>query len=246
MGQKAPALENGLAIIELVAKKDGIGFNQIKSDLGFNPASLNRYINTLLEKGYIQKDDNKQYVLGDKMHDLLSNLSPPDDILEIVQPIIENISAELGCTVQYMSFENGRIVCKTKYVHSAGLSMQNVGESRTDYILHPWGFLYLMSLDEKKRKIVIQNSNVSEVMKKNIPNDNLMHHLLTEASNEGYSDDEGRIYNGIRRIAAPVYKDKKLIGAIGIGLIGTSLDETRRDSIVRALSKKTKELSEII
>jgi DNA-binding IclR family transcriptional regulator len=245
MSNKAPALENGIAIIELVAKKKTIGFNQIKTELGINPASLTRYISTLLDKGFIKKDKNKQYVIGDRLFKILDDIDETNLLPNIVQPILENISGKLGCTAQYMSFENGRIICKAKYMHKTGLVMQDVGESRTDYILHPWGFLYLADLDDNKRRVVIKNSNVDILTRINAPSDTFLMQLIKDAS-KGYSDDLGQIYNGIRRIAVPVFKGQNLIGAIGIGLVGITLDTDTREDIVKVLLDKSKDIGNAI
>ncbi len=245
MATKAPGLQSGLKIIEMVATSDGIGFNQLKTDLGLSPGSLNRYLKTLLQEGFVEKNENRQYVIGKKIKQISKGIDELDMIATKVQPVLENIAVALGSTSIYIHFEQGRMICAGKYMMPEGLTMQFVGEDRSDYILHPWGFLFLSSLDKKTRGLFIENANVDERFKSLLPDKELLNDFILEAGENGYSDDQGKLFQNIRRIAVPVYSEKKLVGAIGIGILGVSLENVAKENILKVLKQKAESLEEM-
>ncbi len=249
MAPAAPGLESGLKLLEIIADSSGTGFNQLKNDLGLSPASLNRYLKTLIQLNFIEKNENKQYVIGRKMREISRNSKGLDIASTVAQPILENISATLGNTSVFIYFKSGKMICAAKFMVQEGLTMQDVGEERTDYILHPWGFLLLSTLEEKQRKILIDNANVYERFKSSIPDMESLNCLIREAKENDYSDDKGIVLDNIRRIAVPVYSDNsdnKLIGAIGIGFPGVTLDDNNKKNIVLVLKQKARSLNKIL
>lgn len=249
MASTAPGLESGLKILEMIADSKGLGFNQLKIELGLSPASLNRYLKTLIERRFIEKNENQQYIIGKRIVEITRGLGDSDMIAATVQPVLENISASLGSTSMFICFKQGRMICTGKYVVQEGLTMQDVGENRTDYILHPWGFLLLASLEHKTRQLFIENANVYERFKAFIPDSELLNSFILEAGEYGYSDDKEMVLQNIRRIAVPVYSGNsgdKLVGAIGIGMLGGMLNDAGKENVVKILKQKAESLRGIL
>lgn len=242
----APGLENGLKILEMVADNKGIGFNQLKTELGLSPASLNRYLKTLMERNYIKKNENQQYIIGKRMMEISKDQGELEVVATKVQPLLENISAILGSTSIFFYFKQGRMICTSKFMVREGLTMQDIGESRTDYVLHPWGYLLLASLESKVREVFIENVNIYEACKGLEPDSELLDSFIYEAGEHGYSDDKGKIFRNTRRIAVPVYLENNLVGALGVGILGVYLEDEDKENIVKVLRQKAETLSGIL
>jgi DNA-binding IclR family transcriptional regulator len=72
---KAPALAKGLDILDLLTQHTRLSFNEIQDLTKDNPASLSRYLHTLLEKNYIHKTPDQKYELGYKLMHLSNHKS---------------------------------------------------------------------------------------------------------------------------------------------------------------------------
>ncbi|MBN3522963.1 helix-turn-helix domain-containing protein [Paenibacillus apiarius] len=221
----APGLSSGLRIIELVSESEtGIGFNQLKAALELSSASLNRYLQVLLERQFVGKNENQQYVPGAKLSAMIKCADGLHDVSGMTGPILDRICRETGCTSLWIDFRNGRMICRDKAVHPEGVVMQQIGEVRTDYLLHPWGFLLLAHANDEKRRFYIEYANLGGLAGR-CPDESSVQRFIEEASVNGLSDDNGLILQNIRRIAVPIRADSRLAAAIAIGMPGVSFEE---------------------
>lgn len=234
----APALEIGLEIIEYVIENKKAGFNELKEELHIGSSSLSRYLKVLMAKDYLAKSEDKRYIQGINLIKIHQDESDP--LQNIIYPVVKNISQKLGYTTLCMKFINGKIVCYEKHIYPQGLTMQYIGETRTDYILHPWGYFYLAKCNKREREYLINlnETNLFNTDQYQIPSPALQKYFLKMVKNEGYVDDQGKLYNHIRRIAVPVFFQNKLQAAIGIGAISAAIKENEAEKIINVLKDK--------
>lgn len=224
MAASAPGLSSGLRIMEaIVESESGIGFNQLKAAAGLSAASLNRYLQVLLEQQYVEKDANQQYVAGPMLFALMQRAEHHHGLRGASGPVLDRISREAGCTALWIDFRHGRMICRDKRVHPEGVAMQQTGEIRTDYPLHPWGFLLLAHADEATRRLYIEHAEDGALAPYR-PDAAALDQYIADAAKRGLADDQGAILPHIRRIAVPVYDGERLAAAIGVGMPGTSFD----------------------
>ena len=242
----APGLESGLKILELVVRNKEIGFNQLKKMLELSPASLNRYLKLLLEQGFIARNENQQYTPGNKISSIYQLPDELDILREIIKPVLENISCSTGFTSLCIGFRNNCMICMDKQVVPEGLVMQEVGSVRTDYILHPWGYLLLSNQDDVKKQLLIENANATLTYGGQIPDKALLEKFIKEAGEKRFSDDKGLVYPGIRRISMPIYHRNKLTAALAVGILGNSLENAKYEFIIAALNLKATQLTDML
>ncbi|WP_019422722.1 IclR family transcriptional regulator [Paenibacillus sp. OSY-SE] len=234
----APGLSSGLRIIELVSESEaGIGFNQLKAVLELNAASLNRYLQVLLEQQYVDKNENQQYVLGAKLLGMMKHADSLHDVSDMTGPILDYICRETGSTSLWIDFRDGRMMCRDKVVHPEGVVMQQIGEVRTDYMLHPWGFLLLAHASAEKRRFYIDYANLAGLANC-CPDKASVQRFIEEASENGLSDDKGLILQNIRRIAVPIRAHSRIVASIAIGMPGVSFEEQFIARIYRILQEE--------
>lgn len=246
MALQAPGLESGLNIIKLVSESREIGFNQLKSKLELSPASLNRYLKILLEQGFIEKNENQQYIPGVQLITMCTPVDSPDYFKDIMDPSLEKLSSLLGYSSVWIHFENGKMVCRSKFVIPEGVAMQSTGSVRTDYLIHPWGYLLLASMKEEKRRFYIENSTISPTFSSYIPEKNLLDDFIQEAYQSKFSDDKGKIFPNIRRIAVPLYLNGRLEAAIGMGMPGSSFTDEHISKVIHTLEEKVIQITRMI
>lgn len=224
MAASAPGLSSGLRIMEaIVESESGIGFNQLKTAAELSAASLNRYLQVLLEQQYVEKDANQQYVAGPMLFALMQRAEQHHGLRGASGPVLDSISREAGCTALWIDYRHGRMLCRDKRVHPEGIAMQQTGEIRTDYPLHPWGFLLLAHADEATRRLYLEHAD-NGALALYRPDAEALDRYIANAAERGLADDQGAILPHIRRIAVPVYDGERLAAAIAVGMPGTSFD----------------------
>jgi DNA-binding IclR family transcriptional regulator len=243
----APGLESGLRIIELVIKSGdsaGIGFNQLKQELDLNAASLNRYLKVLLEAHFVSKGENQLYIPGAKLMHLSNMVKEFGGKGPITSAVLEQISTRTGFTSLWIDYREGRMHCLDKHIAPEGIVMQEIGEVRTDYILHPWGLLWLAELPTEDRKFLIENANLGSF--RGIPlNAEQLEQFIANAA-QGWVDDFGLIYRGIRKVAVGIRFEGKLIASIAVGMPGTLWDDETLLGIVKVLKENAAQIEEML
>lgn len=97
---RAPALEKGLDILELLAsQKDGLLQKEVAALTGRSASEIFRVLGVLERRGYIARDaDSGRYWLTLKLFEL-GNVHPPlRRMLEVAMPLMEAFATASGCS----------------------------------------------------------------------------------------------------------------------------------------------------
>jgi len=97
---RAPALEKGLDILELLAsQKDGLLQKEVAGLTGRSASEIFRVLGVLERRGYIARDaDSGRYWLTLKLFEL-GNVHPPlRRMLEVAMPLMETFATGSGCS----------------------------------------------------------------------------------------------------------------------------------------------------
>lgn len=240
----APALTNGLEIIELIAEKGEIGFNAISEIKGISVSSLTRILKVLVSKSYIVKNEKGKYILGSRLFTLAKSQSIWNGILKRAASILKEISEKYEATALLFGFSDESTIALDKVINIDSVVMQPVGCVRKQFISRPWGFVFMASISEERKKKFIEISKSSEKDNYEIPSEKEVDEYIEFAKSQGYSDDFGKIKSSIRRLAVPIYNSKgEVATALAVGFVNGALSEETVQEIVIYLKTKAKELS---
>ncbi len=241
-----PALKRGLDLLEYIAQSGSIGFSQLEKEFGINSSSLNRLLKTLTEHGYLTKNQDGKYELGIKIFILSYNNSIWKPLLSNISEILHDISTIYKVTaLLYIYLPMGTSVLD-KVVYPDNVAMRNIGEVKKDYLLSPWGYLYLAHMDNEKQ-IEFINKIKKEKSGNNYLSDDMGASLINFAKENNYADDMALINSSVRRLAAPIYgKNNSLMAALAVGSFTDLLDEEKYKQVVEILKNKAIQLSNLI
>lgn len=240
----APALENGLRILEYIADQGETGFNQLKQSLDIPPASLNRYLKVLADREFIEKNEQQQYVPGAKLR-ALGQTAGADPYELIVGPVLELIRSRTGHSAIWIDWVNGRMRCRDKRVAPEGVGMQEIGELRTDYAVQPWGYLFLGDADAARRALLLESGQLGPFRGRR-PEPEQIVREIERAAGEGYSDDRGTLYRNVRRIAVPIRAGGRFRAAIGVGMAGTEYPQAQINEVVALLKEQAARVESLV
>ncbi len=95
------SLEVGLSVLNaLVDHQHPIILKDLSHKLDMHPAKVHRYLVSLIRMDYAKQLDDGQYALGDQAWRLGLNCIQHTDALQLVQSMIYDVQAKIGCSIQ--------------------------------------------------------------------------------------------------------------------------------------------------
>jgi len=95
---RAPALEKGLAVLELLARANGpLSLNAISRSLNRSVSELFRMIQVLEVNGYLElANSGEGYVLSNKLFALGMTRAPTRDLHDAALPVMHRLAERIG------------------------------------------------------------------------------------------------------------------------------------------------------
>lgn len=225
---KAPALAKGLDIIDLIQHAGPLSFNDIQHRTNDNPGSLNRYLSTLLEKGYLMKTLNNQYDLGIKLIGLSSNDSMFDKIRTQLRPIMEQINNSYDVTTLLLIYKDGQFRAYEKFIARENLGMMHRNSTYPNTIYSLWGNCYYDDniSDHYESIMASQIKLISSSYTKEI-----IQSLINSVKTYGYMYNKDSKKN-ITRYGFPIKVSGKVIATLAIGTFFDRLSDEETTEMI--------------
>ena len=112
LSYRAPALDKGLDIIELLAiSSEGLTQAQIANQLKKSVNEIYRMLNTLKERGYLEFEaDTDQYKLSFKLLSLSVAYDPTKNLIEKANPIMKEIATITNQSIHLSIYTAGKLL----------------------------------------------------------------------------------------------------------------------------------------
>lgn len=109
---RAPALEKGLDILELLANyNEGLSQGDIARELGRSPNEIYRMLSTLVKRRYVIRTDNDdRYSLSLRMFSVSQRHTPINRLIEAAKPSMRNVTKRAWQSCHLGMESNGDIV----------------------------------------------------------------------------------------------------------------------------------------
>lgn len=235
----APALDAGLDIMESLAERKAIGFNELCASLPMSKASVSRVLKTLAERGYVRKDlGSGKWLPGPRMGIAGFEL-PVQEMLKAEAPaVLKSFFDRTGNTALCAAWNGEEFNVVAKEQREGGIVMIDVGTVTRDLSTYPWGWLFYFSLDKASRAKALRNFKERALFESHAQE------WARHIEGNGFAFDDHRIYPNRMRFAAPVYDGSgKLAGAVGSTATRLSLPPEGFDFFVGELLKAASALS---
>lgn len=106
------AVDRAFSILELVSRKGSISLNDIQQEIKINKASLSRLVFTLVENGYLEKNDkSREYTLTLKSYEIGINAVQNLDKISLINSTLADLSSSTGRIAQFSVEDNNQLLC---------------------------------------------------------------------------------------------------------------------------------------
>ncbi|MFV0466715.1 MAG: IclR family transcriptional regulator [Lachnospiraceae bacterium] len=195
--------ERIFGILELLAERGEMGLLELSQELNLNKTTVHRMLSSLIFMGYAkQREDTQKYSLSLKVVGIAGKLLEHTDILPIVRPYLEALSAESGETVHLVQRDGNHIIYIDKVESKVG-SIRMVS-----YIgmVHPMycsgvGKAILAALSDENVRQVFDESKIEKKTIHTITEYPRLKEELAKVQEVGYAIDDEENELGVRCIA---------------------------------------------
>ncbi|KKR03615.1 MAG: Transcriptional regulator, IclR family [Candidatus Uhrbacteria bacterium GW2011_GWF2_39_13] len=216
---KAPALIEGMHIIETIAKsKEAVPFHILAANSSMSKASVIRLLKELSENGYIESGTRDGYSLGIKFLYILKDIADKLKPLEIISEKLQELSDSINSSVQFATYERTKpaitIIAKAECENSPVL----VGQG-TDIIAyshrHALGKIIMaFAEDEEIEEILNKNRPCKKTPQTVMPGAQL-DKILKQIKCDKVAFENQECISGIQRVAVPLFNAKgKIYGGL--------------------------------
>jgi DNA-binding IclR family transcriptional regulator len=217
---RAPALEKGLAVLELLARaRAPMSLNAISRELKRSVSELFRMIQVLEFHGYLEVSGSGDgYVLSNKLFALGMTRAPTRDLHDAALPVMHRLAERIGqsCHLAVVSADQMVIVARVEAPGDLGFSVR-IGYRRS--LIDSTSGLVLYAFQSDLVRSEWKKRLFSSVSRRDWVNFERRGHAARKA---GYVTAESHAVQGVIDLSAPVTQAGSVAAALTIPYVKTS------------------------
>jgi DNA-binding IclR family transcriptional regulator len=114
--ERLSSVDRAVSLLELVADSDGMSLTQLANRLGTGKTTVFRLAASLLDRGWLVKDDELRYRLGPGALALSARTDPDSNLKAVLGPIMGDLHQETQETIQLTRLEGRYVVYLEQFV----------------------------------------------------------------------------------------------------------------------------------
>ena len=241
---RAPALEKGLDILELLAREgEPLTTSQIANLLGRSVSELFRMALTLEARGYIAQVDGREgYGLTNKLFSLGIAQTPTRNLIELALPQMKLLAEEIGqsCHLTVASYDQIVVVARIESPRDLGFSVR-VGYRRP-LVESTSGILLCGLLPENEKEQTLSRLKATtspEVMESFLSKVEL-------ACQNDYVQSLSDFVEGVIDLSSPIYSRKGVIAALTVPYVKCFPEKCGASEALDKLCKASKRITSLL
>jgi len=242
----AKILAKGLNLLEILAQSaEGMTAVELADSVGVHKTTAYRYLNTLLQAGYIQTNGDGSYHLGNKILELSSQLLRRMPLRETAHPFLVKLSAEIQKTVHLCVLDGHDVIYIDKVESQQTLPIMSRIGSRAPAYCTGVGKVLLSSLPTNQVVSLLQGITLEKRTPTTITDPLQLLEELKVVAQRGYAIDNGEHEEGIKCFAARIIGyGGETVGAISTtGLKREFSDKQQVMETILLLTEAAKDMS---
>jgi len=201
-----PALERGLAVLELVAKsRNGLTFSQVSRNFDFPKSSIHCLLVTLERLGYLQRlESSGRFVAGLNLVRIATVASHGITLRQKAGPVLTDLAQRSGLTVHMAVLENNEALLIAKVEPSGSRPVATWVGKRIDYHCTSLGKALIAWLSDEEIRSLVRERQMLRHNENTISTLARLKENLMATRSAGYAVDDEEEEIGIRCVGAPV------------------------------------------
>lgn len=238
------SLEKGTRVLELLAEKGELSVTKVAEHLALNRTGSHRFLATLRELGYVEKNRENRYQLTFKILELGMKMANRFEIRREARPYMQELSLAFKETVN-LGYRDGLEILHLDKIDSLQiLRMDSPVGSRAPAYCTALGKSSLAFLPPQELDALLNGIKLKSHGPNTITSKKRLREELEKIRNQGYAIDNEELAYGLRCVAAPIF-DHTDVPRYSISVAGPAVrfTEKRTQQIQKKLKNVCSQLS---
>ncbi|ACL70381.1 IclR family transcriptional regulator [Halothermothrix orenii] len=232
---------------ELVKAGSPLPLSTLSKRVGINISTVHRLVNTLVDMGYVEQDEDGNYGLGLHSFEMANIITRKFDIKKLVRPYLKEIVESCNETCNLVVMENYEVVYLDQVESTNMVRMFASVGSRGPAYCTGSGKALLAYLDEDEIDYYLKVTDFKRYTDNTITEPDELKKELANIREQGYALDLEEMELGVRCVAAPFFggDGDKLLGAISVSGPCTRITmDYLEDVLIPLVTEKAGQLTE--
>lgn len=239
------SVDRSLDVLEaLASEQGGLGVTEISTKVNLHKSTVHRLLATLLDRGYVEKNEDGDYHIGLKLIEVVSVYLNSLELQTEARPHIAQISTELGLTSHLGVLDGDQVVYIEKMdVYSVVKLYSQIG-LRVHSYCSSLGKCLLSNYSREELDVIMKGCSFNKFTPNTISSLDELHEELKKVRVQGWGMDDREFDLNNRCIGAPIYDYRgEIIAAISASGPPNLLTEERIPNVAEYVMKQAKEIS---
>jgi DNA-binding IclR family transcriptional regulator len=236
---RAPALEKGLDVLELLAaEKIPLNLSAISQRLGRSSGELFRMLQVLEFKGFITTAENGTgYVLTNKLFALAMAQAPVRSLVETALPIMRKLSYEIGQSCHIAVASEDQIVVVTRMERPGDLGFSVRIGYRVEIARAASGLVLFAYQDDEVRRVWLKRCRLKgEAADAFVARANVVRE-------RGHHEADSDFVRGIVDLSAPILRGETAVAALTCPFVHSNPLVMKMDQAVESIRAAARQIS---
>jgi IclR family pca regulon transcriptional regulator len=234
----AQQLNNSVArafdILRLLGRgRPRISVADVTRELGLNAITAHRFLKTLEAEGALVQVAKGSYRLGYALVDLGDRARDEDRLGQWLQPVLDDLTADLGEASMATLYQAGMVVCIARAMPPRSLSVDIRVGDRLEAYCTAHGKLWLAHVSAAERARYLSSVPLHAMTGRTITHPKHLQDEIAAVAQRGFAYNLGEREDGITAVAAPVLTDSGRMVA-GLSMFGPT-SRIDRETLDRGL-----------
>ena len=192
-------------MLELLAQAGELSVSEVARKLGYNRANSHRYLATLRDMGYVEKNAAARYRLTFKILEIGARITDRFEIRRIARPHMRELAATFNETVN-LGYWDGQAILNIDKIDSSNVLRTNsaIGAVMPAHCTSQ-GKCVLAFLPANELDIYLAHAEFESFLPNTITSVEQLQAELATTRSRGYAIDDEEWLMGIRCVAAPIF-----------------------------------------
>ena len=220
---------------------------EITEKLGYTQPTVFRIISNLEEEGYLEKNlETGKYRLGMRLFFLGNRVKPYHFLKNAARPLLIKLNHQIGETVHLAVLHKYEVlyIDKIHSAHTVRVVISQVGKKLPAHCSGV-GKVLLAHLPMDEVKEAVEEAGLPAFTANTITTWNRLKEELEKIRQQGFGLDDEEIEIGLKCVAAPVFIDQQVVGALSVSIPKLRFDQAGPD-LPQVVMSTAQELSAVL
>ncbi|UCD80581.1 MAG: IclR family transcriptional regulator [Desulfobacterales bacterium] len=199
------SLEKGMRVLELLSAQNDLTVSSVAAQLGFNRAASHRFLATLRDLGYVEKNENHRYHLTFKVLELGMKVANRFEIRTTAHSYMQELSRAFNETVNLGYWKEQKVFHLDKIDSPEILRIDTPLGSWAPAYCTALGKSILAYLPQDELETYLKSVRLVSHGPYTITSKKKLRQELIKILQQGYAVDDEELSPGLRCVAAPVF-----------------------------------------